>query len=279
MIWRARNFEFAFPRPTMVMGILNVTPDSFSDGGRYLAFESAVARGLEMVKQGADLLDVGGESTRPGAEMVTEAEEMRRVLPVIEALATRVDVPISIDTVKPAVARAALAAGASVVNDIAANRTDEAMWQVVAATGAGYVAMHMQGSPQTMQQSPEYDDVVAEVRAFFQDRLERLEAAGVKSGQVVLDVGIGFGKTLEHNLQLLAGARDFSMLQRPMLLGASRKSFLGSLLGVDSGQRLAGSLGCAAWAVNAGVQMLRVHDVTETVQVVRLLEALQKRKR
>lgn len=279
MIWRARNFEFVFPRPTMVMGILNVTPDSFSDGGRYLAFESAVARGLEMVEQGADLLDVGGESTRPGAEMVTEAEEMRRVLPVIEELATQVEVPISIDTVKPAVARAALAAGASVVNDIAANRTDEAMWQVVAATGAGYVAMHMQGTPQTMQLSPDYSDVIAEVRAFFQDRLERLEAAGVTSGQVVLDVGIGFGKTLEHNLQLLAGARDFSMLQRPMLLGASRKSFLGSLLGVEPEQRLAGSLGCAAWAVNAGVQILRVHDVTETVQVVRLLEALQKRKR
>jgi len=278
VIWRGSKFEFVFPRPTLVMGVLNVTPDSFSDGGRYQNAEAAVARAREMARQGADIIDVGGESTRPGAAKVGEAEELRRVLPVIEALAGQVGAPISIDTMKPGVARAALKAGAAIVNDIAANREDDTMWRVVADTGAGYVAMHMQGTPQTMQTSPAYENVVNEVGAFFRNRLERLAQCGVRLEQVALDPGIGFGKTLEHNLQLLAGSGAFIQFERPLLLGVSRKSFLGKLLGADLPDRLAGSLACAAWAVGEGAHILRAHDVAETVQAARMVEALRARR-
>jgi dihydropteroate synthase len=278
MLLRARQFEFVFPRPALVMGILNVTPDSFSDGGRFLDPAAAVARGLELVEQGADILDIGGESTRPQAAPVPEAEELRRVLPVIEALAGRVRVPVSIDTAKPAVARAALKAGASIVNDVAANREDEHMWQVVAEAGAGYVCMHMQGTPQTMQARPLYADIVREVRAFFFDRLQRLNHCGVAADQIILDVGIGFGKTLEHNLQLLGALRSYAELERPMLLGASRKSFIGQLLGAELPARLPASIACACLAVEAGAHIIRAHDVTETVQAVRMTEAILARR-
>lgn len=274
MVFRARQFTFSFPRPALVMGIVNVTPDSFADGGKYLDAAQAVAHGEELVRQGAAILDIGGESTRPGAAPVTEAEELRRVLPVIEALAARVNVPLSIDTMKPAVARAALQVGASIVNDIAANRADDALWRLVADAQAGYVCMHMQGTPQTMQANPVYADVVREVDEFFADRLRRLQACGVASEQVVLDVGIGFGKTLDHNLQLLRGLGGFRKQGRPLLLGVSRKSFIGRLAGADVDARLPGSLACACWAVAQGVQLLRTHDVAETVQAVRLTEAL-----
>lgn len=274
MVFRARQFTFSFPRPALVMGIVNVTPDSFADGGKYLDAAQAVAHGEELVRQGAAILDIGGESTRPGAAPVTEAEELRRVLPVIEALAARVNVPLSIDTMKPAVARAALQAGASIVNDIAANRADDALWRLVADAQAGYVCMHMQGTPQTMQANPVYTDVVREVDEFFADRLRRLQACGVASEQVVLDVGIGFGKTLDHNLQLLRELGGFRKQGRPLLLGVSRKSFIGRLAGADVDARLPGSLACACWAVAQGVQLLRTHDVAETVQAVRLTEAL-----
>jgi len=258
----------------LVMGIVNVTPDSFSDGGRFLADDAAVAHALQLVEEGADILDIGGESTRPGAEPVEEAEEIRRVVPVIERLVGRTGVPISIDTQKPGVAAAALAAGASIVNDIAANREDDAMWRLVAREGAGYIAMHMQGSPQSMQANPVYSDVVGEVSAFFQERLRRLQSIGVDPDQVVFDPGIGFGKTLKHNLALLGGLSEFTSLTRPILLGASRKSFMGNLLGIETADRLPGSLACACHAASAGVQMTRVHDVAATVQAVRLVEAI-----
>lgn len=274
MIFRARHFEFKFPRPALVMGIVNVTPDSFSDGGQYCDTDAAVSHGLDLVQQGAEILDIGGESTRPSALPVSEAEELRRVIPVIEGLAARTKVPLSIDTMKPVVARAALAAGVSIVNDIAANRDDDTMWRVVAETGAGYVAMHMQGLPQTMQVRPVYDDVVREVREFFRDRMERLKAVGIAADQVVFDVGIGFGKALEHNLQLLNALRSFTTLERPILLGVSRKSFIGALTGANVTERLPGSLACACLAVAAGVQIIRTHDVTETVQAVRVTEAI-----
>jgi dihydropteroate synthase len=280
MIFRARQFTFTFPRPALVMGVINVTPDSFSDGGQFLDTEKAVARALELVAQGAEILDIGGESTRPGAVPVTESEELRRVLPVIEQLARRVKVPISIDTLKPGVARAALAAGASIVNDVAANREDSEMWRVVAGAGAGYVCMHMQGTPQTMQVGPVYADVVSEVAGFFRERLERLNGCGVNPEQVLLDVGIGFGKTLEHNLQLLARLRGFTKLQRPLMLGVSRKSFIGKLVGGEGPEsRQAGSLACACLAVAAGVQIIRAHDVAETVQAVRMAEAILARQK
>jgi dihydropteroate synthase len=238
-----------------------------------------VALGLQLAEQGAGILDVGGESTRPGSVPVDEAEELRRVLPVIEQLAGRVKVPVSIDTVKPGVARAALAAGASIVNDVAANRRDDALWREVAEAGAGYVCLHMQGTPQTMQANPTYGDVVREVGEFFAERLERLGECGVAREQIILDPGIGFGKTLEHNLQLLGAARRFTTYGRPLLLGVSRKSFIGKLLGAELAARLPGALACACLAVAAGVQIIRAHDVAETVQAIRMTEAILAKQR
>jgi dihydropteroate synthase len=279
MIFRARQFEVRFPRPALVMGIVNVTPDSFSDGGKFSSPAKAVAHALELVAQGAEILDIGGESTRPGAGPVSENEELRRVIPVIKNLAAKVKIPLSIDTVKPAVARAALDAGASIVNDVAANRSDDAMWKIVAESGAGYVCMHAQGGPRTMQKNPVYKNVVRDVGAFFRERLGKLEAAGVAADRVVFDPGIGFGKTPEHNLQLLANLRRFTRLKRPLLLGVSRKSFIGKLLGAALNERLPASLACATLAVASGVQIIRVHDVAETVQAVRLAEALLARRK
>jgi dihydropteroate synthase len=256
------------------MGIVNVTPDSFFDGGQFLDPNAAVAHALQLAEQGAEILDVGGESSRPGAWPVDQAEELRRVLPVIEQLAVRISVPISIDTVKAGVARAALAAGASIVNDVAAHRADDALWRVVAEAGAGYVCMHMQGTPQTMQANPVYTNVVREVGEFFSERLKRLNDCGVDREQIILDPGIGFGKALEHNLQLLGAARSLTAFARPLLLGVSRKSFIGKLLGVELPARLPGALACACLAVAAGVQIIRAHDVAETVQAIRMTEAI-----
>ena len=274
MILRARQFAFTFPRPALVMGIVNVTPDSFSDGGQFLDASAAVAHALQLVEEGAEIIDVGGESTRPGAIPVSEAEELRRVMPVIERLAGRVKVPISIDTLKPGVARAALSAGASIVNDVAANRSDTAMWKVVAEACAGYVCTHMQGTPQTMQANPVYGDVLHEVRAFFLRSIERLNDCGVSRDQIILDPGIGFGKTAEHNLQLLGGVQGFVGLARPLLIGVSRKSFIGKLLSAELTARLPAALACACLAVSAGVQIVRAHDVAETVQAIRMAEAI-----
>lgn len=281
MLFTARQFEFRFPRPALIMGVVNVTPDSFSDGGKFLEPEAAVARALELVAQGAEILDLGGESTRPGATPVSEEEELRRVIPVIEKLAAQVKVPISIDTSKPAVARAALAVGASIVNDIAAaTRTDFTMWKIVAENHAGYVVMHAQGSPTTMQAQPAYRDVVRDISSFFSERLGRLlNEVGVPMEQVVLDVGIGFGKNLEQNLALLAGLKTFTKWRRPLLIGVSRKSFIGELLGADVQKRLPASLACATLAVGDGANIIRTHDVAETVQAVRLAEAIYSRKK
>ena len=269
----ARQFKFIFPRPALVMGIVNVTPDSFSDGEKFFSATAAVEHGLKLIEQGADILDIGGESTRPHAVPVGEAEELRRVLPVIQQLAARVTIPLSIDTTKPGVARAALQAGASLVNDVAANRADDAMWRVVAEAGAGYVCMHTRGTPATMQANPVYDDVVRAVGDFFSERLERMSGCGLSREQIILDAGIGFGKTLEHNLQLLGGLEHFRGFGRPLLVGASRKSFIGKLLG-ETADRLPASLACACFAVEAGAQIIRAHDVAETVQAIRLTEAL-----
>jgi len=279
MLFRARQFEFVFPRPALVMGIVNVTPDSFSDGGKFLDPAAAVAHALQLVEQGADMLDIGGESTRPGSEPVSEAEELRRVIPVIQKLAAQIKIPISIDTTKAAVAQAALQAGASIVNDVAACRDNHELWKTVSEFRAGYVCMHAQGSPQMMQPRPVYADVVREVNEFFEERLEKLSGAGIGSDQVMLDVGIGFGKTLEHHLALLANLRSFTTLRRPLLLGVSRKSFLGKLLGAEVNERLPASLACATLAVDAGVQVIRTHDVAETVQSVRTAEAVLARRK
>ena len=276
MILRARQFEFVFPRPAMVMGILNVTPDSFSDGGRYSTCEAAIAHGLQLVEEGADILDVGGESTRPNSVPVSEAEELARVIPVIQHLSRVLTIPISIDTMKPGVAAAALEAGASIVNDVASSRSDPTMAALVAKTGAAYVLMHVKGTPSEMQKAI-YDDVVEEVARFFSDQLNVLADAGVKTGQVAIDVGIGFGKTMEHNLQLLAHLRRFTKWDCPLLLGVSRKSFMGHLLGASVDNRLSASLACACWAVQNGVQIVRTHDVEATRQAIRMTEALMAR--
>ncbi|WP_192812791.1 dihydropteroate synthase [Pedosphaera parvula] len=256
------------------MGVVNVTPDSFSDGGKYFDNASAVRHAMDLIEQGADIIDVGGESTRPKAEPVSEEEELRRVMPVIEALVPQINIPLSIDTLKPGVARAAVRAGASIINDVGANRTDGEMWRIVAETGVGYVAMHMQGSPATMQVKPTYQDVVEEVRIFLNGKIVDLQAVGISPEQIILDVGIGFGKTLEHNLQLLGSLRRFTTLQRPLLLGVSRKSFISKLLGVAAEDRLPGALACTLTAFEAGVQMFRTHDVAATVQALRMAEAI-----
>jgi dihydropteroate synthase len=279
MFFRARNFEFCFPRPALVMGIVNVTPDSFSDGGKFLDPGAAVSHALELAAQGAEILDIGGESTRPGAVPVDENEELRRVLPVIEALAAKTDVALSIDTMKPLVARAALAAGASIVNDVAAGREDTGIWQWVAEFRAGYIAMHAFGPPPVRQAEPTGQGIVREVSAFFFRRLERLAAAGVAPDQVVLDPGIGFGKAPGHNLQLLANLDKFRGCGRPLLVGVSRKSFIGKISGAGLNERLPASLACATLAVESGVQIIRAHDVKETVQAVRMAEAILSQKK
>ena len=259
----------------LVMGVVNVTPDSFSDGGAFLAPDAAVAHGLELVRQGADLLDIGGESSRPGAAPVSAEEELRRVLPVVEALARRTAVPLSIDTYKAEVARAALAAGAHIVNDITALRGDPEMAGVVRQYRAGLILMHMQGTPATMQLNPQYDDVVRDICRFLQERLQAAADLGIAKEQVVLDPGIGFGKTLTHNLQILARLEEFQRLGRPVCLGVSRKGFLGQITGRPVDRRLAGSLAavCCALAKRA-VQMVRVHDVEETVDAVKVFQAV-----
>ncbi len=274
MLLRARQFEFAFPRPALLMGVVNATPDSFYDGGRFAEREAAVAHALQLAAEGADIIDIGGESSRPKAQPVSEAEELRRVIPVFESLAGAVSVPLSIDTVKPAVAREALRAGASIINDIAANRDDDQMWRLAAESGAAYVVVHMQGSPSTMQKNPLYGDVVTEVGQFFEDRLKRLGACGVNPEQVVLDVGIGFGKRPGQNLRLLAELGRFRKWGRPLLLGASRKSFMGAVVGAWVEERLPPSLACACWGVENGARLIRCHDVAATRHAVRMTEAL-----
>lgn len=260
----------------MIMGILNVTPDSFSDGGRFLDPAAAAEQALRLEAEGADIIDIGGESTRPRATPVPEEEELRRVLPVLKLLSGRLKIPISIDTMKPGVARAAVELGASIVNDVAAGVRSREMWELAAATGAACVIMHMQGTPQTMQAHPHYDDVVREVNEFFAGRLGQVRDLGVRAEQVILDVGLGFGKTATHNLRLLAGLKEFKKWGRPLLLGASRKSFLGEIAGgagVD--ERLPGSLAAACWAVQAGAQMVRVHDVAATRQALAVTGAIR----
>jgi dihydropteroate synthase len=247
----------------LVMGVLNVTPDSFSDGGRWLDRDAAIAHGLAMAAAGADIVDVGGESTRPGARPVPADVEIARVIPVIEALAPRVRV--SVDTRKREVAERAVEAGATLVNDVSAS-----LWEVAAAAGVGWVAMHMRGTPETMQEDPRYDDVVREVRDFLVERAGRAAAAGVP--EVWIDPGIGFGKTLAHNLALLASLGELVATGFPVLVGASRKSFIGALTGgAPPDDRLEGSLAVAVWAVHQGARMVRVHDVAPTVQALRLV--------
>jgi dihydropteroate synthase len=260
----------------LVMGVVNVTPDSFSDGGRHLAPENALAHARRLIADGADILDIGGESTRPGAEPVAEAEELARTIPLIAAIRAESDVPLSIDTMKPAVARAAISAGASIWNDVSALRFSPDAPAVAAELGRQVVLMHMLGEPGTMQDAPRYDDVVGEVEAFLLARAEAALAAGVAREKIWLDPGIGFGKTLEHNIALIRALHRFVALGFPILLGASRKRFIAAIdpTAKDAGDRLGGSLAVAVAGAQAGVAAVRAHDVRETRQALAVQAAI-----
>ncbi|MFT3915897.1 MAG: dihydropteroate synthase [Anaeromyxobacteraceae bacterium] len=272
---RMRARTLAGPGP-FLMGVVNATPDSFSDGGRYLAAADAVAHGLRLAGEGADLLDVGGESTRPGSARVPEAEQIARVVPVVEGLRARgLALPISVDTTRAAVARAALEAGADLVNDVSGLSDDPALGAVVAAAGAGLVLMHMRGTPADMQTRAVYGDVVLEVAAELRLALGRAEAAGVPADLVVLDPGIGFAKTAAQSVELLARVRELRALGRPLLVGPSRKSFIGQLTGAPVEDRLPGTLAAVAQCVLAGVELLRVHDVAPARQAARVARAVR----
>jgi len=274
-VWRCRDRELPLGERTLVMGIVNVTPDSFSDGGMFEDVDAAVKHGLQLLEEGADVLDIGGESTRPGSDPVDEDEERARVLPVLEGL--RREAPealLSVDTRKATVARDALAAGADVVNDISAG-TDPEMFGVVASTKAGMVLMHMRGEPQTMQADPHYEDVVTEVRGFLAERFEVAVAAGIGRDRLCIDPGIGFGKDLAHNVALLRSIGSFRELGVPVLVGVSRKRSIGELSGADDpADRLEGSVAAAVWCASQGVEMVRVHDVGPTVRALRVVDAI-----
>jgi dihydropteroate synthase len=259
---------------TAVMGILNVTPDSFSDGGRYDTSEAAVSRADEMVSGGADIIDIGGESSRPGAGPVDAEEEKCRILPVIEQIAAAHEIPVSVDTRKPGVAEAAVRAGASLINDIT-GFTDPAMIETAAASGTGIVIMHMQGDPGTMQENPRYDDVVDDIAAFLETRAAACIRAGVQPESIIVDPGIGFGKTVEHNLEILRRAGEFSRLGFPVLIGASRKSFIGKTLGLPVDRRLPADLAVSAVCAMRGIDILRVHDVAETAAALNMVSLLR----
>jgi dihydropteroate synthase len=258
-----------------VMGIVNVTPDSFSDGGKYSTTALAIAHGMQLVAEGADILDIGGESTRPGAEEIAEAEELRRVIPVIEALAKQTQVPISIDTSKPGVMRAAIEAGAGMINDIYALRRDNAL-EAAAELKVPVILMHMQAEPRAMQQSPHYDDAVTEVHSFLTQRIFACEMAGISKKNIVIDPGFGFGKALEHNLALLAQLQRFVELGVPVLAGLSRKSMIGDITGRGMNDRVYGSVAAALIAAQHGAKIIRVHDVAATADALKVWEVLNK---
>ncbi|MCX5858911.1 MAG: dihydropteroate synthase [Proteobacteria bacterium] len=258
-----------------IMGILNVTPDSFYDGGRYFDRSQARDQALRMADEGADILDIGGESTRPGAEVVSPEEEIQRVVPLIESLVGKISIPISIDTYKAQVARASLAAGAEMVNDISGLTFDPELVSVVAELGAPVVLMHTIGRPQVMQGNPVYRDLIKEIKEFLAGAIQKAERSGVKPENIIVDPGIGFGKTLEHNLEIINRLADFQDLGKPVMIGPSRKSFIGRILDEPAGERLEGTLAAVAIAAWNGAEILRVHDVRETRKVVRIVTAIK----
>ena len=277
-IWKVCNREVDVSRHGLIMGVLNVTPDSFSDGGEFLTADKAIQHGLEMAAQGAHIIDIGGESTHPGSQPVTIAEELRRVIPVIESLRRKLDVPISIDTAKAEVARAAIKAGASIVNDITGGRGDDQMLPLVAETKSAFIIMHMQGTPRTMQLEPRYTDVVGEISEFFRQQYARAIGSNIDPMAIAFDPGIGFGKTLEHNLELLAQLERLRAHDRVLVVGVSRKSSLGKLIGSpDIKERLAPGLALTALLRARGADVFRVHDVKENVYALQVTEAVLQR--
>jgi dihydropteroate synthase len=273
-LWRVGDRTIDCAERTVVMGVLNVTPDSFSDGGRFLAVDDAAAHAVELVADGADIVDVGGESTRPGASPVPVEAEIDRVAPVIARVREELpDAVVSVDTRRASVAAAALDAGAAIVNDVSAG-SDPAMFELVRDRGAAIVLMHMQGEPQTMQEAPTYADVVGEVREYLRGRIEAAELAGIDPERIAVDPGIGFGKDLEHNLELMRRIDELLPLGRPVLVGPSRKRFIGAILDLPEDERIEGTIGATAWMVSRGAHVVRVHDVREVVRAVRVLDAI-----
>ncbi|MDH3981700.1 MAG: dihydropteroate synthase [Kiritimatiellaceae bacterium] len=273
--WKCRNRTLKLGERTLVMGILNVTPDSFSDGGDFSDPGKAIEHALEMIEHGANIIDIGGESTRPGADSVSEVEEIKRTVPIIEKIREQSDIPISIDTMKAEVAFQALEAGANIINDVSAFESDPGMVKIAAQTGAGVVLMHKQGIPQTMQDDPTYENVVEEVCDYLKTRMDFAAMNGVSRNAICIDPGIGFGKTLEHNLALMRGLPKLTACGCPILIGASRKSFIGAITGrATPTERLAGSLGVAGWSIALGTHILRVHDVIDTCDVCRIVDIL-----
>ena len=271
--WKLRTRTLAVGKIPLLMGIVNVTPDSFSDGGRFFDAAAAVEQGLQLAADGADLLDIGGQSTRPGSEPIDADEELRRVIPVVIRLCRQTSLPISVDTSKASVAREATAAGAEVINDVTALTGDADMVPLAAESGCGVCAMHTLGTPRTMQQAPVYGDVVEEILTYLGDRRDALCAAGVEAARIALDPGIGFGKTVQHNLALLSQAWRFHELGCPVLIGHSRKRFIGEVLGDSTADRTAGTIGVAISLARQGVQILRVHEVAPVRQALLLWEA------
>ncbi|HVA45702.1 MAG TPA: dihydropteroate synthase [Pirellulales bacterium] len=271
--WQLRTRRLDFPARPLVMGILNVTPDSFSDGGQFAGVPAAIEHGLRMAAEGADLIDVGGESTRPYSQPVEASEELRRVLPVVQALVEQTGLPISIDTSKAAVAREALAAGAEIINDVTALAGDEQMIETALDAQAAVCAMHMPGTPQTMQDNPAYQDVVADVYDYLRQRRDALLAAGILPSRIALDPGIGFGKTHEHNVTLLAHCRRFHGLGCPLMVGHSRKGFIGKIIGDKMADRTAGTVGVTLALASQGVGIVRVHDVAANLHALKLFFA------
>lgn len=275
MIWQIADRAIDLSRHSIIMGVLNVTPDSFSDGGQFSTTEKAIEHGAHMAAEGAQIIDVGGESTRPGAESVSADEELSRVLPVIVKLREKVSVFISIDTTKAVVARGALEAGASIINDVTGGRGDPEMMKLAAEKKAGFIIMHMQGSPRTMQTNPHYDDVVGEVADFFRQQYARALECGIDSMAIAFDPGIGFGKTVEHNLELLSNLPRLRVHDRPIAVGVSRKSSLGQMIGsAEMSDRLAPTIAFTALLRERGANVLRVHDVKENVAALRVTERL-----
>ena len=273
--WKIADRTIEFSRGALIMGVLNVTPDSFSDGGEFFDQAKAIAHGFEMAADGAAIIDIGGESTRPGSDSVPEDEELRRVIPVLKAVLAESDVLISIDTAKAGVARAALDAGATIINDISGGRSDDAMMPLAAEREAAFIIMHMQGTPRTMQKAPHYDDVVAEVGEFFRQQYTRALECGIDPMAIAFDPGIGFGKTLEHNLELLRNLPRLRMDDRPLVVGVSRKSFLGKVIGSsDISERIAPTIAMTALLRERGADVLRVHDVKPNAAALRTTEAL-----
>src|SRR5437867_9500224 len=277
-IWRVGDRVFTVSRQGLIVGVLNVTPDSFSDGGKFFSAEKAIEGGLRMAAQGADIIDVRGESTRPGAKPVAADEELRRVIPVIEKLRAQIDLPISIDTSKTEVARAAIQAGASIVNDVTGGRGDQGMLTLVAETNSAFIIMHMQGTPRTMQNQPRYADVALEIADFFRQQYARAIVYNIDPMAIAFDPGIGFGKTLDHNLELLAHLEQFRVHDRPVVVGVSRKSFLAKLIdSSDVGDRLAPAVALTSLLRARGADVFRVHEVRENVSALRVAEATLRR--